>query len=53
MWIADPLDNLVARRELRKGVEYMESLFSEDDWVTAKRIFESPDIIARLLEAGR
>jgi hypothetical protein len=52
-WIVNPLDNAMARREFRKVIQYVGSLETEDDWATAKRIFQTHDVLSSLLEAGR
>jgi hypothetical protein len=52
-FIVNPIDNAMARRELRKVLEYLRSSGSEHDWNTMRSILESKDVLSRLLEAGR
>jgi hypothetical protein len=51
--IANPIDNIMARRELKNVLEYTQNLETDDDWATAKSIFQSEEVIKGLLEAGR
>jgi hypothetical protein len=52
-WLVDPVDNAMARREFGKVIKFMEGLEAEADWVTAKNMLKSPNILSGLLEAGR
>jgi hypothetical protein len=51
--VADPIDDFMARRELRRLLQYLESLETEEDWETAKRVLQSRGNLSGLLEAGR
>jgi hypothetical protein len=53
--IADPIDNFVARREveLRKVLNHLESIRTEEELGAAARVFRSPYALPNLLEPGR
>jgi hypothetical protein len=51
--IVNPIDNEMARRELGRIFDYIAALETDDDWATARRIFQSDEITKGLLEAGR
>jgi hypothetical protein len=51
--IVDPIDDEMARRELRGIFDYIAALDTDDDWAIARRIFQSDEITKGLLEAGR
>jgi hypothetical protein len=51
--IADPIDNAMARRELKNVLRYLKSLGPEGDWQNAGYILGSKDVLSRLMEAGR
>jgi hypothetical protein len=52
-YIANPIDNAMAKREFRKVLAYLKELKTAEDWVEAKQLLETKDVLSGFLEAAR